>query len=222
VTNHTKPPIQAVLFDAFGTHVDASTGDNYSPFAHLIGSFDLPGEDRVRIGRMLMTSSLPTIDDAANRLEDMFPGKRIDAVSRRAAVEELEKGLARTVQFVGVDHLLPVLRQAGVKLALVSNLASPYRRAIEQCGIDRLVDVLVYSFDVGYRKPEPEIYEIALSRLDVAAEHAAMIGDDEVADGEGPRSVGLRAQVIKEGSLDGGKSLAAAIQWVLASRENGL
>lgn len=222
MNTQTQSPIRAVLFDAFGTLLDASTDDYYSPFAHLVGPLDLPCEDRLRVGRMLMTSPLPTIDDAANRLEEMFPGKRIDAASRRAAVEELEKDLARTVQVAGVDRLLPELRKAGVKLALVSNLSSPYRRAIEQCGIDRLVDVLVYSFEVGYRKPEPEIYQIALSRLGVAVEHAAMIGDDQVADGEGPRSVGLRARVIKEGSLDGGKSLAAAVKWVLTSREGGV
>jgi FMN phosphatase YigB (HAD superfamily) len=89
-------------------------------------------------------------------------------------------------------------------------------QAIERHGIDQLVsDVIIYSFDVGYRKPEPENYEIALSRLGVATEHAAMIGDNEAADGEGPRSVGLRARVIKEGFSDGGESLAEALQWVL-------
>ncbi len=45
------------------------------------------------------------------------------------------------------------------------------------------------SFEVGAVKPDPAIFETALSRLDVAAEHAVMVGDSEEADG-GARAVG--------------------------------
>ena len=45
------------------------------------------------------------------------------------------------------------------------------------------------SFEVGAVKPDPAIFETALTRLGVAARQAVMVGDSEEADG-GARALG--------------------------------
>ena len=45
-----------------------------------------------------------------------------------------------------------------------------------------LMDAAVLSFDAGIAKPDPRIYDLAVRRLGVAAEHCLYVGDG--ADGE--------------------------------------
>jgi putative hydrolase of the HAD superfamily len=54
-----------------------------------------------------------------------------------------------------------------------------------------LVDTVVSSADVGLRKPDPRIFELALERLDVAPSQAVHVGDHYYADMVGAGSVGM-------------------------------
>jgi FMN phosphatase YigB (HAD superfamily) len=209
--------IRAVLFDVFGTLLDAATDDYLSPYSHVLLPLQLDEAERIRAGRLLYTMPFPTVGHFADRLEELFPGRKVPAASREAAAAELQEDLNRIIPVAGATGLLRELRLAGVKTALISNLASPYEQVIRRHGIDRCVDATVYSFDVGYQKPEREIFDVALNRIDAAATEVLMIGDDPINDGEGARSAGLRARIVKAGSEDGGRSLREVIRSVLAN-----
>lgn len=86
-------------------------------------------------------------------------------------------------------RVLSALHRNGVKTAVVSNIAFDLRPAFRSIDAADLVDEFVLSFEVGAVKPDPRIFEAALSRLGVAAEDALMVGDSEEADG-GARGVG--------------------------------
>jgi putative hydrolase of the HAD superfamily len=64
------------------------------------------------------------------------------------------------------------LHASGVKTALVSNSWRP----ADYDGLD-MFDVVVLSQEIGIRKPDPRIYEIALERLGVAAEDCVFVDD---------------------------------------------
>jgi HAD superfamily hydrolase (TIGR01509 family) len=85
--------------------------------------------------------------------------------------------------------VLAGLHGRGIKTAVVSNIAFDVRPAFQSIGAADHVTEFVLSFEVGAVKPQPAIFETALSRLGVAAEHALMVGDSEEADG-GARAVG--------------------------------
>jgi putative hydrolase of the HAD superfamily len=57
------------------------------------------------------------------------------------------------------------------------------------------VDAVVFSSEVGRRKPAPELYLAALDRLGVPAAEALYVGDRVAEDYDGPRRVGMRAVV---------------------------
>jgi putative hydrolase of the HAD superfamily len=91
--------------------------------------------------------------------------------------------------------LLEALRARGLKLALVSNTASPLwllQPILERQGIAERVDTIVLSSEVGKRKPHPAIFEHALRELGVDSSDALFVGDRLEADVLGASRVGMK------------------------------
>jgi HAD superfamily hydrolase (TIGR01509 family) len=95
----------------------------------------------------------------------------------------------------GSTHaLLEALRGRGLKLALVSNTASPewlLEPILERQGIAGRVDAIVLSSEIGKRKPHPAIFERALAELGTEPSDAVFVGDRLDADILGASRVGM-------------------------------
>jgi putative hydrolase of the HAD superfamily len=90
-------------------------------------------------------------------------------------------------------ELMRDLRRRGMRMGLLTNNVrewEPLWRAMVP--IDELFEVVVDSAFVGCRKPDPEIYEIMLERLGVAAEGCIFV-DDVEANCEAARKLGMTA-----------------------------
>jgi putative hydrolase of the HAD superfamily len=98
-------------------------------------------------------------------------------------------------QLAATTHaLLETLRERGLKLGLVSNAIDPpdlLHRDLEQLGVAQRLDVAVFSSEVGRRKPDPSIFEVALSRLGIEPERALMVGDSVPNDVAGAQALGM-------------------------------
>ncbi len=93
----------------------------------------------------------------------------------------------------------------GVKRAVCSNAPFPpemMRRQVKSNGIGSMVEAVVFSSEVGRRKPAPEMYRAALDAVGLEAQHALFVGDRVREDYEGPVAMGMRA-VIFTAHLDG-------------------
>jgi HAD superfamily hydrolase (TIGR01509 family) len=96
----------------------------------------------------------------------------------------------------GALDALDALRARGLRTAVASNAPFPpemMHRQAALTGIADRVDAVVFSSEVGRRKPAPELYRAALDRLDVPAAEALYVGDRPVEDYDGPRRLGMRA-----------------------------
>jgi FMN phosphatase YigB (HAD superfamily) len=62
--------------------------------------------------------------------------------------------------------------------------------------IPSLFETVVLSVDIGGRKPHPDVYRPALTRLDLAPPDAVVVGDSDDADYAGPVAVGIPAYLI--------------------------
>ena len=101
-------------------------------------------------------------------------------------------------------HALPVLasiRRKGIRTAIVSNTpwgspAAGWAEELRRHGLSEAVDAIVFCVDVGWRKPAPQIFEHALSLLDVGAPDSVFVGDDPRQDVAGAERSGLRAILI--------------------------
>jgi putative hydrolase of the HAD superfamily len=64
-------------------------------------------------------------------------------------------------------------------------------------GFEDLVDVLIYSHEVGLAKPDPAIYGLTCERLGLKPEEIIFV-DDVVGHIEGARAFGMRGVIFKD------------------------
>ena len=76
-----------------------------------------------------------------------------------------------------VVEVLEQLRSDGYRLGMVSNGVNQGKSA-DALGIGNYFEVIVGSAHVGFSKQMPQIYELALSLLDIAPGKAVMVGDN--------------------------------------------
>jgi putative hydrolase of the HAD superfamily len=86
-----------------------------------------------------------------------------------------------------LDHL----RQAGCRLALVSDTSEETPRLWPETELAPRFDVTVFSCQEGIRKPEPAIYRLALERLRLDGSRCAFVGDGGSRELTGAAAVGL-------------------------------
>ena len=89
-------------------------------------------------------------------------------------------------------ELLAALDEAGVALALLSNAPSSFARVAERQDWARHFRTLVFSGDLGYAKPDPEIFKTLLGKLE-AEPGDCLFFDDRQYNVDGAMTVGLRA-----------------------------
>ena len=83
------------------------------------------------------------------------------------------------------------LRERGLSLGIVSNWDLRLGSLLHGLGLGRLLDTIVSSADVGLRKPDPRIFELACDRLGLVPGEAAHVGDHLYADVTGAEAVGM-------------------------------
>jgi len=104
---------------------------------------------------------------------------------------------SRTERCEGVEEMLYAWAQA-VPTGVVSNffVANFPKRLLDQHGLSQYFGFILDSAQVGYRKPAREIYMAALELARMGEDQASQVifvGDDWVADIEGPRRLGMAA-----------------------------
>jgi putative hydrolase of the HAD superfamily len=87
------------------------------------------------------------------------------------------------------------VRRRGMKIGLVSNTVWPgalHKEDLERFGVIEFFDHLLFSSDLGVRKPHPQIFQAALEALNVAPQEAVFVGDRVPEDVDGAKRVGMR------------------------------
>jgi HAD superfamily hydrolase (TIGR01509 family) len=127
-------------------------------------------------------------------------GKMADPGLLRALARHEYANWARHVHLYGdVLSQLRRLRLRGFRLAIVSNASCEAASVVRTLGLDRVVDAVVLSCEVGAIKPEPAILRLALERLDVPAGRAVLV-DDAVGHLDAARVLGLHTALIVRNS----------------------
>ncbi|MCE7032880.1 HAD family hydrolase [Lysobacter sp. GX 14042] len=198
--------IRAVLFDVYGTLVRILRPTR--PYRQLLGIVRAqdPTIDRTAFSRLVMTRPMG-LSEAA-RLHG------VESSAIQALENELEDEIGSIELFQEVPQVLGTLRDRGYRIGVCSNLALPYASPVARM-LEGLVDVTVWSFEAGYIKPEPQIYDLAADRLQVPPSAMLMVGDSYRADVEGPRAAGMQAMhLVRRGGGGDIGTLDRLLDWL--------
>ncbi|NDV52945.1 HAD family hydrolase [Salipiger sp. PrR003] len=182
--DHKLSGIELICFDLFGTLVEIR--EPRWPHRMLLQA--IPGADKHQLRRTLLTRAIP-LEQVPSALGISMPSETLSA-----AQEALSHELASIRVRDGVSAMLASLP---VPYAVCSNLSVHYAPALNMHhALSPTFSVM--SFEVGYVKPDPEIYGIVLSRAGLTPDQVLFVGDTPAADIEGPRQAGMRAMHIDD------------------------
>lgn len=142
--------------------------------------------DDALVGRLPRELAL---GDTVERLaQDLARGLGRDPeLGRRIAAQFLEDAVAKLDANAKVLGTLAERYRIGV----VSNFYGNLQAICSGTSIGRYVDVAVDSEAVGATKPDPRIFQAALTALDTSADRAIFIGDSLPRDMEGAKRLGM-------------------------------
>lgn len=186
--------IAVVAFDVFGTLVHI--GDKRAPYKKLLQWMKDQGRSPQPADAAVIMSQPLSFEDVAARFGMTLPDDLLAALYSDLAAE-----LQSISLYPDTLSTLNQLSQTGVKIALCSNLAHPYGRAVFPM-LPRL-DAYAWSYEVGAIKPDPRIYQHLIDQLGCTAEEVLFIGDTPLADVQGPSNFGMSARLInrKDGQM---------------------
>ncbi|HEX5406036.1 MAG TPA: HAD-IA family hydrolase [Pseudonocardiaceae bacterium] len=197
--------IRGVLFDFSGTLFRLEMGESWLP-GHA-------GAARAQELMQVMTAPTGPATLLPVHLTEEWHRRDLDPeVHRRVYTESLRQaGLTDPgVAELGYDGMLDPaswavypdvraalerLRDKGIPVAVVSNIAWDIRPIFEGVGLADLVTEYVLSFQEGAVKPDEKLFRIACDRLGVEPADALMIGDSAEADG-GAAALGCAVEII--------------------------
>jgi FMN phosphatase YigB (HAD superfamily) len=113
---------------------------------------------------------------------------------RRAICAPAVPGIAL---FPGARELLERICALGKRCVVLSNVqvrgADEYWRDFVDLGVAHLIDAVLTSHDVGFRKPHPAMFRAGLAAARCAPAECVMVGNSELKDIEPARRLGMRA-----------------------------
>lgn len=203
--------IKAVFFDLDGTlrHSVPESHEVFDTYAADLGHI-FTDEDRRRAMRweyQYWASSADLRDDLIAHSADSenfwieYSRKRLIALGAEAAWAS--ERAARVSAHMGemykpasivpddVQRMLPALREAGYRLAVISNRDRPFRDTLDSHGLSEYFPYALAGGEVNVYKPEPEIFTPALKHMDVAPAETVYVGDNYYADIVGAHRAGL-------------------------------
>ena len=118
-------------------------------------------------------------------------------VSARRRTQLVDPDAEAVVRDLARDH----------RLALVTNGAPDVQREkLSHTSLAAWFAVSIISGEIGIGKPDPRIFEAALTELGVAPQNAVMVGDSPTRDVAGAHAAGLRVIWIDRGSNEAAPS----------------
>ena len=165
------------------------------PERHRVGRLDMLVTRRRLVAEAFAGLGLPAGD--ATAVADRYSRVRLDAMHL----------------LPGATETLSALRAAGMRLALLTNGDGETQRwKIGRFDLEGWFDTILVEGEVGFGKPDPRIFELALARLAGTAAATCMVGDNLEWDVAGPQRLGIRGVWIDRGGA-GVPAGAAVAPW---------
>ena len=194
----SRRPVEAVLFDFHGTLAQVE-----EPVAWVTAAAAACGTTLDRGRATVLADRLVTAGRAGGPLPYRVPPQLAEHWADRDLYEHSHRaaytGLAETVNspieglaealyerilgpqgwlpYADTEPTLRALHEAGVKVAVVSNIGFDIRPIFAAWGLDQLIDAFALSYEIGRCKPDPAIFLRACGMIGADPERTLMVGD---------------------------------------------
>ena len=194
--------IKGVLLDLDNTLYDYETCNEYAKselFRRIEDDLGISGAEKAfDEARKSVKKSLEKTASGHSRL--LYIGKALEALgvspfhSVRYHDFFWEKYFEKMQLFDSVVDFLEHAKKSGMKICIVTDFTAEIQmRKMMHLGIERYMDFMVSSEEVGEDKPSPKVFLMALEKLGMKKEDVIMAGDDEEKDIKGAENSGIRA-----------------------------
>lgn len=189
---------KAIIFDLFGTLISvAKTAGSEGRY-----TADILGLDRKLWNRTCFsehhdilneTDHTETVKRMAHSLNPSIP---ISRIQEAADIRQQRFDMALTQIEPGILAALESLRQNGLFLGLVSNASTGEVRAWTESPLAPLFNTVHFSWECGVKKPQPEIYWMALSEMAIEPDQALFVGDGSSDEHLGAHGCGIDSLLV--------------------------
>ncbi|MEH1097990.1 HAD family hydrolase [Micromonospora sp. CPCC 205561] len=210
------PTYQAVLFDFFGTlSRSVQRGAAHRSTAELLGC---PPSTLVDVlDRTFYERACGRLGNAEATLRWVCEqaGVRPSDDAVRSAVASRHRAIrADTRLREEAVPTLAALRRLGLRTGVISDCTHELPAFLPQLPIDPLLDVRVFSVQVGSCKPDPALYQAACRRLDLAPADCLYVGDGGSQELTGAERAGMTAVRLAAPDLAGHMVFNADAGWI--------
>ncbi len=201
-----RSSLDVAFFDVHGTLI-RQTHTPPQIFQSLCAEAD------IEISLERVQSAYPPLDDLPQQAE-AFDGdedvfwrdvnawilERLGISDRDGSLaEHLMTGFKRPDWWAAFDDAIPTvnaLQSYGYRVGTIANARHLVMARLHHTDLLERFDAITYSEEVGYKKPDARIFEVALGRMSVSAEQAVHVGDRLREDVQGAQAYGLRAILL--------------------------
>jgi len=182
---YNHPMIKAVAFD-YGGVIEIKEGDFIQEIADYLGVIKEDWQSVYYTFNHLTNTGTNTWPEVAAMV-----AKQLNASDSQIShiLELIQKSNESRKINSGLIEIIKGLKDKGYKIALLSNNGITLRQRLQEQGILQLFDAVIISAEVGYQKPQPEIFELLFNTLGVDGGEVTFV-DDAKKSLEGAESIG--------------------------------
>jgi pyrophosphatase PpaX len=166
--------MKAVVFDLDGTLLDVREGFFWQ-FQELTRLYDGAPVSKHMISAAAHGTTEQIVRTLVRNTQVPF-----DDICKQHQVLRLEAYKRHLKLYEGVDELLPILRNMGVKVAALTSGNGLTVTSLRQTGIHDHFDAIITAEHISNPKPHPEGLELVLKELELRPEDVVMVGDTVV------------------------------------------
>jgi HAD superfamily hydrolase (TIGR01549 family) len=186
-------PLKVIVFDLYNTLLCISKKN--SPYKDILRISPKPAATWEYIVTRYFT-------ETEYLLKNLHMKGLIDTnIDQEVFQEKIKSELGSVELYPEVSGILEEIKKQGYKLGVISNLTTPYISPFFRHDLDKLVDYIVFSCELGYTKPSPEIYRQLLKQAicdfkELSFENMLMVGNSYPNDVRAPKELGMKAILL--------------------------
>jgi len=182
---------KGIILDLYGTLLHSTV--KKKPYLDLFRQLGLTKQEMSIWVDKVMTENFDSFEELKEKIK---PGSSI-------YTQQYEYDVDQEVEYTFLyDDTIKTLQRLRTKyrLFLLSNIATPYKVCYYNEGLDEFFEKPFFSCDIGFRKPQPESFQMIVDYSGLNPNKLLMIGDSKGSDYEGAMNAGIPA-LLKDKDL---------------------